>query len=311
MGASIIVGVKGKALGYSTPSSGVEGASTFEDPLTEKTSYIFQILTPLALGFVKCSILLFYRRIFCAGIGIRDPFDLTTRIMLFVLVLWGVAFSLAFGFICGLDFSENWTPVNISGDQCPNPIPLLDAYVISDAILDLGLLIMPVPLIWKMQMPIRKRLTVASIFLLGTMAIVASLMQMILDISSISEAVLAYPFIVDDPNLLTSRIIYWGMLEMGLAVIVACLPTLQSLVRKTWPLDVLQNIGRFLSSRSQGSSRSRSFQTSEGHPASSQAELTGHLSAPKGTFIIQGTFVIKDLERQWNQRGVTSNGIIS
>lgn len=94
---------------------------------------------------------------------------------------------------------------------------------------------------------------------------------------------------------LTSRILYWGMLEMGLAVIVACLPTLQSLVRKPWPLDVVQNIGRFLSSRSQGSSKSRSFQISEGLSASSQAELTG-TQAPHFSAAL-GTYVIKDLER--------------
>lgn len=75
MGASIIVGVKGKALGYPNPSSAVEQASNFEEltlktqSLAGKTSYIFQILAPLGLGFIKCSIVSLYRRIFCVGIG--------------------------------------------------------------------------------------------------------------------------------------------------------------------------------------------------------------------------------------------------
>lgn len=162
-------GVKGKALGYPNPSSAVEQASNFEE-LTLKTqslagkvresqswlsipweanetqtSYIFQILAPLGLGFIKCSIVSLYRRIFCVGIGVRDPFDLTTRIMLIILALWSVAFGLAFVFICGINFSQNWQPVLVAGVQCP--LPIIIAYVISDAILDLSLLIMPIPLV--------------------------------------------------------------------------------------------------------------------------------------------------------------------
>ncbi len=63
-----------------------------------KTFYIFTILATLALGLVKCSIVFYYRCILCVGIGIRDLFDLITRIMLTVLALWSVAFCSAFGF---------------------------------------------------------------------------------------------------------------------------------------------------------------------------------------------------------------------
>ncbi|KAL8799797.1 MAG: hypothetical protein Q9182_005629 [Xanthomendoza sp. 2 TL-2023] len=36
-----------------------------------------------------------------------------------------------------------------------------------------------------------------------------------------------------DPNLTISTILYWAMIEGGIAIIAACLPTLQCLVRKT------------------------------------------------------------------------------
>ncbi|KAF6222231.1 hypothetical protein HO133_001317 [Letharia lupina] len=42
--------------------------------VTSRTPYIFQTLAPLALGFVECSIVFSYRRIFCVGMGISDPF---------------------------------------------------------------------------------------------------------------------------------------------------------------------------------------------------------------------------------------------
>lgn len=111
------------------------------------TPYFFQTLAPLALGFVKCSIVFFYRRIFRVGMGISDPFDLTTRIMLLIPALWSTALCLAFGFICGINFSRHWIPVMVAGLQRPNPMPMTIVYVISDAILDLILLILPIPLV--------------------------------------------------------------------------------------------------------------------------------------------------------------------
>lgn len=62
-------------------------------------------------------------------------------------MLWSAAFCLAFGFTCGLAFIEKWTPVIIAGIKCPYHEPLQNTYVVSDAILDLGLLIMPVSLV--------------------------------------------------------------------------------------------------------------------------------------------------------------------
>ena len=66
------------------------------------------------------------------------------------------------------------------------------------------------------------------------------------------------------------------MLEMGLAIIIACLPVLQSLVRKTWPFSPLQVIRRFPSRRLAGFSGSRvfRFQSLEDGYSPSQVELT-------------------------------------
>lgn len=66
------------------------------------------------------------------------------------------------------------------------------------------------------------------------------------------------------------------MLEMGLAIVTACLPVLQFLVRVSWPVSLSQVIRELLSRRSAGSSASRvfPFQVLEGGYASSQAVFT-------------------------------------
>lgn len=67
----------------------------------------------------------------------------------------------------------------------------------------------------------------------------------------------------DIENLLTrravfiSRLLYWSMMEVGLAVVVACLPTLQSLVRNAWPENLYRRVHTILSSRLLPSKRSR------------------------------------------------------
>lgn len=86
------------------------------------------------------------------------------------------------------------------------------------------------------------------------------------------------------------------MLEVGLAIIVACLPALQSLARKTWLIDLLRSIWYLLLGRSPGSSEKRVFQSLEDDCASSQAGITGtqvpHFSVP------EEMIGMEDLEKQ-------------
>lgn len=67
--------------------------------------------------------------------------------MLVILALWSVAFCFTSAFICGLNFSMDWQPLIVAGSQCLSPVPITTVYVISDVVLDLGLLIMPIPLV--------------------------------------------------------------------------------------------------------------------------------------------------------------------
>ena len=100
------------------------------------------------------------------------------------------------------------------------------------------------------------------------------------------------------------------MLEIGLSVVVACLPTLQSLLRTNWPIDLLQSIRsvfttRLVSSQSHrtGSMEGRSSVSHtkfiQGHPASSSvgvesyamADFEGHPDLPDGKIWVQSDTV--------------------
>lgn len=81
----------------------------------------------------------------------------------------------------------------------------------------------------------------------------------------------------------TAIFLYWTMFETGLAVIVACLPTFQTLMRRISPEAILRSVRSVISLRSLRSSRSSySRQEHETDPNSSESQYH-HLGTPKSS----------------------------
>lgn len=97
----------------------------------------------LALGFVKLSILYFYRRIFCVVKG--DIFDWINKIVVVITIAWSVSFFFAILFSCGTSFYAQWGSIEDTMKHCKIGMPLQNGYGISDFILDVFVLIMPIP----------------------------------------------------------------------------------------------------------------------------------------------------------------------
>jgi hypothetical protein len=53
--------------------------------------------------------------------------------------------------------------------QCIDAIPMYLSQVYSDVVLDVLILVIPIPLVWKLRLPLRQKLGVMAIFLLGGM----------------------------------------------------------------------------------------------------------------------------------------------
>lgn len=118
------------------------------------------VLTPLALGFTKFSVVCFYRRIFRGKI-----FSILTIALLVAIAAWGIAFFFAGLFIC-VPVEAFWTqPPGSPG--CFNPIPLFYTGAISDTVMDIIILVIPLPLIWQLHLSTRKKIALSGIFLLG------------------------------------------------------------------------------------------------------------------------------------------------
>ena len=108
-----------------------------------QVEYAVQLMHPLALGCIKASFMMFYRRIFCAGQ--RTWFSIFTSFMLIIITLWSLTFCLAFIFRCGTHFWANWNTIMSLIVYCPAAFGVQEAFAISDFIMDIMVILAPVP----------------------------------------------------------------------------------------------------------------------------------------------------------------------
>ena len=98
---------------------------------------------PLALGLIKASFIMFYRRIFY--VGHRNWFSTFTSIMLGLISVWSIAFCLCFILYCGSHVSVIWGKVIDIITYCPHSFDFQQGFAISDFIMDIMVILTPVP----------------------------------------------------------------------------------------------------------------------------------------------------------------------
>ncbi|MCJ1312210.1 hypothetical protein MMC25_005884 [Agyrium rufum] len=218
-GVLMIIGAKLGNLGQHT-EIGPEGpVSTPRLVVFQKTLFANQLTQLLAVGPTKLSVLMFYRRIFNGRL-----FDGISISLIVVVVAWTIAFFFGNLFEC-TPISVNWTGSGMDG-KCVNEIPLYLAQAYSDVVVDVMILSLPVPMIWKLQMPTARKVGICGIFLLGALTVCASIAKMVVQYFVGSD-------LANNPDLsyYLTPIVYWPMIECSLGVIAACLPTLRPIVR--------------------------------------------------------------------------------
>lgn len=241
MGVTLIIGVHGKAIAYPTPYDGdltLEEKMTIVNPITRlsaKIQYAFATLMILSFGIIKLSITLYYRRIF---VGVKGTlFDWITRTAIVIVVLWTIACLLGTLLSCGTHFYANW------GSYCGAMTDITNAFVVSDLITDIMILCLPLPVIWNLQMAMRRKLIVIGILATGAVSIVASIIKVIISFEIENEDLSSNV----DADLTISTILYWSLIEGGLAIIAACLPTLRCLISKLSLSSIVHSVRNALS----------------------------------------------------------------
>ncbi|KAL8891576.1 MAG: hypothetical protein Q9215_001440 [Flavoplaca cf. flavocitrina] len=231
---------------------------------TVAKSYLYIV----GLTLAKISLLLFLYRIF----NVDRKFRIASWIIGAVLTLWTVISILLRTFACrpikaSFDLHLYILPSTI----CPIKVhEITHIHGICNILTDFAILILPIPMVWKLQATPRKKLGLAAVFATGIfVCAVAIVRQYIL-----------YNTEKDGDNYYATRIKVWLSLEFSFSIIVACLPTLIPLFKKipiltTWIPTLRSKITRSNHSNSKGMKISgpiedhdieRNALRSEGHP---------------------------------------------
>lgn len=106
-----------------------------------------------AYGFTKLSILYFYRRVLAAHA--HPIFNWISYIYISIVTVWMVGFFLQLIFSCGSRFDLQWSLLSEEVEKyCINATPARLALAVSDFILDVLIIILPLPMVCTYEDPI-------------------------------------------------------------------------------------------------------------------------------------------------------------
>ncbi|KAI1404190.1 hypothetical protein F4819DRAFT_448227 [Hypoxylon fuscum] len=264
MAVAIWIGVSKHAVGYPTPPITQARNITARTPLdqvgevismNEKIFFIVYTMFAASLSLSKASILCFYQRIFCPQSPWRDITVLSIAFMLTVVVMFGIGITFATVFACGTHFSYWWSSAGADlKAHCVNTQMLTYAQSVSDFIIDVIIIVMPVPLVWKLHMSPQRKLGVIAVFLTAAVAVAASLVKMIWFLWE-NQTPWDPSF---DQDLLSSTFLFWTIMETHIALIAACLPTLRQYFSGYHSIDsVLRSLRTTISLSSLKTTKSR------------------------------------------------------
>ena len=145
-----------------------------------KSNYATRLLYTVALGFVKTSILVFYMRL--------DPRKLT-RWAIYFLMGFVAALAIAtfffLAFVC-VPPSMFWDPVAQAAapEKCLSQSTqqmFFNLNGICNIIQDVSIYLLPIPMLWSLQMPLRQKVALGALFSVGLVAVGGKFRHPIID----------------------------------------------------------------------------------------------------------------------------------
>ncbi|CAO2657793.1 Nn.00g039190.m01.CDS01 [Neocucurbitaria sp. VM-36] len=187
-----------------------------EDPLMIidflKSVWIAQVFYTFAIAGIKLAVLAFYWRLF--SVNARNIIWIVSGMS----IAWFIAIFLCVIFNC-LPVRAAWD-ITITGAKC---IPIRSIYLggaVPNVTLDIIVVAMPMPYVWRLHAPLAQRLILAGMFALGAFIAVVSLVRLIifLQIPIATSGDVTYNF---------REIIVWSIVEINIGLVCACLPSLK------------------------------------------------------------------------------------
>ncbi|KAL4993408.1 hypothetical protein BDV10DRAFT_179227 [Aspergillus recurvatus] len=170
-----------------------------------KSTYAVPPLYGVTVTPIKLSMCFLYRRIFPVHIFRQAIY----AIIAFCLVWFVAAFISSFLYCIPIRYFWDKT---VDG-HCFNFSVYFLVVELVDMLIDLAIIGLPIPTVLRLHMSLRKRLAVASIFLLSAFILVTGTIRII------------YLYNPGDDLLPLARAVLWSTINLGVAILCACLPT--------------------------------------------------------------------------------------
>ncbi|ORY11358.1 hypothetical protein BCR34DRAFT_624866 [Clohesyomyces aquaticus] len=252
-----------------------DGSPIMDDPgliFFEQTKFALNMISILGLGLVKSSILVLYNNIF----KVRK-FQLCIYAMLAFVICWTISFFFSHLFTC--------YPITVFiepfyGNKCVQTVPMFFALLYTDVIADVVILVLPIPMVLSVQLPMKKKLAVIGMLALGAAVCAISITRVIATYAVANEYI-KHP---NDVIYYTAPVFFWTNIELSLAVVCACLPTLRPIYLHFFPKPIRETTSSYgySSSRPMGTKKS-SLGPKFSHNAYDEIEeleLTSHVQNP-------------------------------
>ncbi|KAK0629345.1 hypothetical protein B0T17DRAFT_615131 [Bombardia bombarda] len=197
------VSIWGLVNGLGNPAT----ALTFDELVVQAQLLVAASVTWIvSTSIVKIAVLWLYTRIFPNVV-----FRRVAQVLMGVCTCYGIAFLVVFITRCD-PVSQEWKPV--AWGSCKDVSQSQLASNSINAVLDMSIVVLPLPSLWNLKMALRRKLSVMAMFSVGFATVAVMWYRIYTTVHGNPDPVLA----LADVGLLS-------LLELWLGIIVACMPT--------------------------------------------------------------------------------------
>ncbi|KAF7925760.1 uncharacterized protein EAE98_006985 [Botrytis deweyae] len=231
-------------------------------------TYITSISFGLAIMSIKISILLQYIRLFTAGT--RDLMFWSCHALMWITIVFYTILLFMTIFIC-TPIPKFWNVLDTTG-HCLDVNYLFLATGTANTITDFLIILLPQPIIWKLQMSFKEHVGVSAVFSTGLLACIASMARLFVSLKLLKNP---------DATWYTSIMCIPSYVELGAGIITSCLPTLPKFFKTMSQIPRVSRMCSFVSSLSKSSNSS--VESKESKERSDNSSWNQHRRMPSGT----------------------------
>ncbi|KAL4940971.1 hypothetical protein BDV06DRAFT_11933 [Aspergillus oleicola] len=214
------------AIGLFSISRGL-GKDIWLIPFQEITTLILlffvgETLYVISIAFTKICMLLLLLRLFP-----DDSFRLVTKLVLALTMVWCLAFLFALLFTCRpLSYFWRMWEGEGGGGACFDQVALVWAHGITNMVLDVVILVLPMPTLIKLNLSWGRKIGICSMFAVGILVTAVSIIRLI--------AVHNFNIIDNPTRKSIVNLATWSLIEVPLSITCVCIPGIRAFFYYTY-----------------------------------------------------------------------------